>query len=158
MKPILLILPLALIATVPHAAQTRARMGIVDVQQVVAALPGSASYLSLTKRVDADLQGKQAKLQQLVSRANASRRAADIQAVQKAQREFLSTQQSYQQRLNTEFKPLAGKINTTVANVARASGFTVVLDRRVAAQSNLVVFANTATTDLTPAVLRAIKR
>ncbi|WP_102126156.1 OmpH family outer membrane protein [Deinococcus planocerae] len=158
MKPLLLILPLALIATVPHAAQTRARVGIVDVQQVVAALPGSAAYLSLTKRVDADLRGKQAKLQQLISRANTSRRPADIQAAQKAQRDFLSTQQSHQQRLNTEFRPLAGRINTTVANVAKGSGFTVVLDRRVAAQSSLVVYANTATTDLTPAVLRAIKK
>lgn len=142
----------------PHAAQTRARVGIVDVQQVVDALPGSAGYLSLSKRVDADLKGKQAKLQQLVARANASRGAADIQAAQKAQREFLSTQQSHQQRLATQFKPLASKINTTVANVAKGSGFTVVLDRRVAAQSNLVVYANTATTDLTPAVLRAIRK
>lgn len=158
MKPALLILPLALLATVPQAQQRRSRVGFVDVRQVVTALPGNAAYLALSKRVDADLKGKQTSLQQLVARANSTRSAADRQAAQRAQQAFVSAQQGYQQRLATEFKPLAGRINTTVANVAKASGFTVVLDSRVAAQTALVVYANTQATDLTPAVLKAIKK
>lgn len=158
MKPLLLILPLALIATVPHAQQARSRAGFVDVQQLVAALPGSANYLSLSKKADADLVAKQKNLQQLATRAGTSRSAADRQALQKAQQAYASAQQSYQGRLNKEFTPLAGRINSAVASVAKSTGFTVVFDRRVAAQSKVVVYANLASTDLTPAVLKALKK
>lgn len=156
--PALLILPLALLATVPHAQQTRSRVGFVDVQQAVAAMPGSSAYLALSKRVDADLSAKQASLQKLAAQATRTRSTADRVALQKAQQGLVSAQQGYQGRLATAFGPLASKLNSTVAGVARGSGFTVVLDRRVAAQSKLVIYANTQVTDLTPAVVRALKK
>ena len=158
LTPALLLLPLALLATVPQAQQTRSRVGFVDVQQAVVALPGSSAYLALSKRVDADLSAKQANLQKLAAQATRTRSNADRLALQKAQQSFVSAQQGYQGRLATAFRPLAGKLNTTVAGVARGSGFTVVLDRRVAAQSSLVVYANTQVTDLTPAVVRALRK
>lgn len=157
-NPVFLILPLALLSTVPHAQQTRSRVGFVDVQQAVAALPGSSAYLTLSKKVDADLSARQANLQKLSAQATRTRSNADRAALQRAQQGFVSAQQGYQGRLATAFQPLASKLNKTVAGVARGSGFTVVLDRRVAAQSKLVIYANTQVTDLTPAVIRALKK
>ncbi|EYB67905.1 outer membrane chaperone Skp [Deinococcus phoenicis] len=158
MRNAFLILPLALLMTVPHAQQKGKRVGFVDVQQAVTALPGSSTYLNLSKKVDADLKAKQTNLQQLAARAASSRSAADRQALQKAQQSFVSAQQGYQQRLATEFKPLASRINSAVASVAKANGYSVVMDRRVAAQSNLVVYANNQSTDLTAAVVKALKK
>lgn len=158
MRHAFLILPLALLATVPHAQQRASRVGFVDVQQAVATLPGSSTYLSLAKKVDADLAAKQATIQRLAAQAAASPTAANRQAVQKAQQDFLSAQKGYQARLATEFKPLASRLNAAVASVAKRNGYSVVMDRRVAAQSHLVVYANSSATDLTAAVLKVLKK
>ena len=158
MRKAFLILPLALLASVPHAQQRGSRVGFVDVQQAVATLPGSSTYLSLSKKIDADLTKKQKRIQQLASRAAASRSAADQRALQAAQRDLLATQKGHQSRLSTAFKPLASRINSAVASVAKSNGYSVVLDRRVAAQSRLVVYANTQATDLTAAVVKALKK
>jgi len=153
----LLILPLALLVTAPQAQQRKSRVGFVDVQQAVTALPGSAAYLKLSKSAEADLKAKQSNIQKLATRANTSRKAADRQALAKAQQAFVSAQRGYQGRLATAFKPLATKVNGAVATAARSNGYTIVLDRRVAAQSKFVVYANTAATDLTPAVIKVLK-
>ena len=158
MRYALFLLPLALLSTVPQAQQSRSRVGFVNVQQAVAAMPNSANYLSLQKRVDADLGAKQANLQKLAAQAQKTRKAADVQAYQKAQQSLVAAQKNYNARLAKEFAPLQSRLNSVVAAVARSSGFTVVLDRRVAAQSGVVVYANTAVTDLTPAVVKALKK
>ncbi|MPY66084.1 OmpH family outer membrane protein [Deinococcus sp. SDU3-2] len=158
MRYALLLLPLALLSTVPQAQKARSRVGFVNVQQAVAAMPNSAGYLSLQKRVDADLKAKQANLQKLAAQAQKTRKAADAQAYQKAQQSLVTAQRNHDTRLAKEFKPLQTRLNSVVASVARGSGFTVVLDRRVAAQSGVVVYANTSATDLTPAVVKALKK
>ena len=156
--PMVLILPVALLLTAPNAQQRKSRVGFVNVQQAVTTLPGSAGYLKLSKSADADLKAKQDNIQKLAAKAAKSRSAADRQALAKAQQSFASAQKGYQQRLQTEFKPLATRLNAAVASAAKSSGFTVVLDRRVAAQSNLVVYANNTATDLTPAVVKLLKK
>lgn len=158
MRYALLLLPLALLSTVPQAQKTRSRVGFVNVQQAVAAMPNSASYLSLQKRVDADLKAKQTNLQKLAAQAQKTRKTADVQAYQKAQQGLVTAQKNHQTRLAKEFKPLQTRLNSVVAAVARSSGFSVVLDRRVAAQSGVVVYANSQTTDLTTAVVKALKK
>lgn len=156
-KLTLLLLPFALMMTVPQAQQTRSRVGFVNVQAAVKAMPNSAAYLKLNSNVNADLAARAKNIQALASKAAASRKPADQQALAKAQQTLRSTQSGYQTRLNTAFAPLATKLNATVAKVAKTSGFTVVLDQAVAAQTRLVVYANTQTTDLTPAVIKALK-
>ncbi|WP_339096739.1 OmpH family outer membrane protein [Deinococcus sp. VB343] len=155
---ILLIAPLFLLATTPHAQQKRTRLGFVNVQKVVAAVPGGAGYLDLRKRVDTDLTKRQQNIQQLVAKANRTRAKADVAAVNKAQQSFVSAQKSHQARLAQAFKPVGTKVNGAIAAVAKSSGFSVVLDQEVAARSKLVVYANAATTDLTPAILKALKK
>ncbi|WP_092262475.1 OmpH family outer membrane protein [Deinococcus reticulitermitis] len=155
---ILLVLPLFLITTIPHAQQKRHRVGFVSVPQIVAAVPGGAAYLDLRKKVEADLSARAKTIDQLATKAGRTRTAADRQALTKAQQSLATSQKNYQTRLNTAFKPVASRVDSAVAAVAKSSGFTVVLDRDVAARSKLVVYANAATTDLTPAVVKAIKK
>lgn len=155
-RKLLLLLPLALLATVPRAATSKTRVGFVNVQAAVKAMPNSKTYLDLTTKLDADLQAKQKNLQTLVGKANSTRAAADIQAAQKAQQAYASAQTNAQQQLNKAFQPLASKVNAAIAKTARANGFSVVLDQRSAGQSGLVVYA-AQDTDLTSAVLKNLK-
>lgn len=155
---LLLTAPLFLLATTPQAQQKRARVGFVDVEQVVAAVPGSASYLDLRKRVNADLEKRQRSIQDLSARAARTKSAADRNALASAQQSFVSAQKNYQGRLAAAFKPVSSRVDGAIANVAKGSGFTVVFDKQVAARSGLVVYANIAATDLTPAVLKVIKK
>ncbi|GGL83728.1 hypothetical protein GCM10010840_21930 [Deinococcus aerolatus] len=152
----MLLLPLALLATVPHAQSARNRVGLVDVQAAVKALPASKAYLDLSARVDADLEGKRQKIDALAARAAATASAADRKALLDAQQAYNSAQTGYQGRLTTAFQPVSVKLNAAVAKVARANGYSVVMDRQVAAQTRLIVYAN-STADLTAAVIKALK-
>lgn len=152
----MLLLPLALLATVPHAQSAKNRVGLVDVQAAVKALPASKAYLDLSARVDADLKGKRQKIDALAARAAATASAADRKALMDAQQAYNSAQTGYQGRLATAFQPVSVKLNAAVAKVARANGYSVVMDRQVAAQTRLIVYAN-STADLTAAVIKALK-
>lgn len=154
-------LPLALlVTTLPATAQAQAarnRVAFVNVPQLVAAVPGNSNYLTISKAADADLGKRQQSLQSLIAKAQSQPTAANRNAAIKAQQDFVAAQKSYQTKLASAFKPLAGKINSTIASVARSNGFSVVLDSQVAARSKLVVYA-APTTDLTQAVLKALKK
>ena len=154
----LLLLPLFLLATVPHAQTKNTRVGFVNVQKVVAAVPGGGPYLDLRKRVDADLAKREQSIRQLTLKANRTRAKADADALKKAQQSFVSAQKNYQSRLAQSFKPIGKRVDSTIAAIAKSGGFGVVLDYEVAARSKLVVYANVARTDLTPAVLKALKK
>lgn len=156
MKRFLILAPLALLMTVPHAQQTKKRVGMVNLQQVVKAMPGSKSYIDATASADKDLIARQKTIQTLLVKANSSRKPADIQALNTAQTAYTKAQANHQQTLAKAFQPLAVKINAAVAKVAKANSYSIVFDQRVAAQSKVIVYAD-ASTNITNAVIKAIK-
>lgn len=156
-KKIFVLFPLALLLTVPHAQQKKSRVAFVNVPQLVSALPNSSAYLTLRKNVDADLTKRQASIRTLLTKAQSSPTAANRNALTKAQKDYAAAQKGYQSRLANAFKPLASKLDSAIATAAKANGYSVVLDRQVAARSGLVVYANPAT-DLTQAVLKNLKK
>lgn len=153
----LILFPLALLATVPQAQTPKNRVGLIDVQAAVRAMPASKAYLDLSARVDADLKDKRSKIDALAAKAGASGSAADRKALLDAQQAYNTAQSGYTGRIATAFQPLAVKVNAAVAQVAKSNGYSVVMDRQIAAQNRLVVYANASTTDLTPAVIKALK-
>lgn len=157
MKRFLILLPAFLLLTSPHAQQAKGRMGFVTVQQLVAAIPGNANYLALSKKADADLRKQQQNVQALMQKASSSPTDANRAAVSKAQQAFVNSQKTYQAQMATAFKPLAGKLDGAIAKTAKANGFSVVLEKQVAGRTKLVVYAN-ASTDLTAAVLKELKK
>ncbi|PNY82178.1 OmpH family outer membrane protein [Deinococcus koreensis] len=156
MNKVLMLLPLALLATVPHAQQSKSRVAMVNVQTLIKAMPGNASYLALMTKVDKDLKSRQASLQTLAAKAATTRSTADQQALTKAQQAYTAQRADYDKQIQTAFKPLGTRLNTVVAQVARANGISVVMDDTVAAQTGLVVYAD-PTANLTNAVLKALK-
>ncbi len=150
--------PLALFALQPHAQQSKTKLGIVNVQSVVAALPGSAGYVALTKKADTDIQDQAKSVQALLASASASgATTASKTAYTTAAKKYQASAQSYQKQLQASFAPLAGRVNAAVSSVAKAGGFSVVLDQRVARDTRLIIYANPQTTDLTAAVTAKLK-
>ncbi|MGY2895311.1 OmpH family outer membrane protein [Deinococcus sp. UYEF24] len=155
---VVLLAPLALFALQPHAQQSKTKLGIVNVQTVVAALPGSAGYVALTKKADADIQAQAKSVQALLAKASAAgATTASRAAYTTAAKKYQASAQSYQKQLQVSFAPLASRVNAAVAVVAKAGGFSVVLDQRVARDTRLIIYANSQTTDLTPAVTAKLK-
>ncbi|GGR84152.1 OmpH family outer membrane protein [Deinococcus sedimenti] len=155
MNRFLILAPLALLATVPHAQQSKNRVGVVNVQNVIKSMSGSKTYTDLTAKSNADLKARQTSIQSLAAKASRGS-AADKAALTKAQQDYAKTRDSYIKQIETAFKPLATKVNSAVAKVAKTNGYSIVIDANVANDTNLIVHANTAV-DLTQAVLKEVK-
>ena len=92
--------------------------------------------------------------------AKATSRAAtnaDRTAYSTAVKKYQTDSQSYDKQLKAAFVPLASKVNAAVASAAKANGYSVILDQRVAAGTKLVIYANANATDLTAAVTAKVK-
>ncbi|GHF49192.1 outer membrane protein [Deinococcus metalli] len=156
MNRILILLPLALLATVPRAQQPKPRVAFVNVDTLVKAMPNNAAYVKVMTQADTDLKAKRAAIQTLAAKASASGSAADRQAVTKAQQAYTTLQADYTKKLQTAFAPLSTKLNAAVAQAAKANGFAIVMDEKVAAQTQLVLYADKGTS-LTAAVQKLLK-
>ncbi|GGK87998.1 OmpH family outer membrane protein [Deinococcus radiotolerans] len=155
MNRLLVLMPLALLTTVPHAQQSKNRVGVVNVQNVIKNMTGSKTYLDISNKSSTDLKARQVTLQTLATKA-AKGAAADKAALTKAQQEYAKARDSYISQIDAAFKPLATKVNAAVAKVAKTNGYSIVLDANVANATNLIVHANSAV-DLTQAVLKEVK-
>lgn len=153
-----LLLPLGLLTLHPRAAQAGARTGVVNVQTVVAAMPGGEGFVALSKKSDTDILARQKTLQTLLSKARArGASSADKAAYTTAAKAYQATTQKYGKDLAALFAPLATRVNTAVASVAKASGYGVVFDQQSAREQGIVIYANAQATDLTAAVVAKIK-
>ncbi len=151
-----MLLPLALLATVPHAQQTKARVAFVNVDTLIKAMPNSAAYLKVMTQADTDLKAKRTSLQTLATKASSTGVAADRQAVTMAQKAYNTLQADYTKKIQAAFTPLSTKLNAAVAQAAKANGFSVVMDEKVAAQTHLVLYADKGTS-LTAAAQKLLK-
>ena len=158
MKKLLLLAPVALFALQPHAQSSKHKVGIVNVQAVVASVPGSANFEAVSKRADAALKVAAKNVTALQTKATASRAtAAERSAYAAALKKYQSDSQSFDRQLKDAFAPLASRVNTAVASVAKAGGYSVVFDFRVAQLRSLIVYADPRATDLTAAVTAKVK-
>ncbi|WP_295815433.1 OmpH family outer membrane protein [uncultured Deinococcus sp.] len=156
MNRILMLLPLALLATVPHAQQPKSRVAFVNVDTLVRAMPNSAAYTKAMTQAETDLKARRASLQTLLAKASSSGSAADRQAATKAQQAYATVQADHTKKIQAAFAPLSTRLNAAVAQAAKANGFTVVMDEKVAAQTSLVLYADKSTS-LTAAVQKLLK-
>lgn len=151
--------PFAAFTVAPHAQTKTAKVGIVNVQRVLAATPGGANVAALRKKADTDLGAQAKKIQSLQTKVSTNAAtAADRQALDVALKTFQTAQQNYTKQVTTAFQPIASVVNTAVAKTAAAQGFTIVLDYVVAQQSGLVIYADGKATDLTDAVIKTVKK
>ncbi|MFC4425318.1 OmpH family outer membrane protein [Deinococcus navajonensis] len=158
LAPLAVVTALGLGTVAPHAQTPAQKVGFVDVAQVLAAQPAGKELNELQKKANAEL----GELDKQVKAIDAKGTAAT--AAEKDKRATLvSTIQAKAKAYDTQMTQLQPKItaaekaaDTAVSSVAKANGYSVVMDRNVAANSGLVIYAED-NTDLTAAAIKALK-
>ncbi len=145
-------LPLAQKKTIPT------RVGFVDAETVIRAHPRYSEVEELQKQADAELKPLLEKLRPLEEKLAAGTATAkdreDYQVLTEAVKKH---REKWAPRIQEKLDPLIKEADRVVAQVAREQGFAVIMNRRVAAASNLVVYAD-PNTDITQAVVEALKK
>lgn len=153
--------PLAVVAAfglgtlAPHAQTTPQKIGFVDVQRVLAAHPNDKDIQTIQQRANTELSALEKQIQTIDAKG------AQATAAEKQNRTTLvSTLQakakSYQDQMKPKTDAVEKAVDAAVNTAARANGYSIIMDRGVAARSGLVVYADN-TTDLTDATLKALK-
>ncbi|ADV66995.1 OmpH family outer membrane protein [Deinococcus maricopensis] len=144
----------------PASAQAAStKIGIVNVDTVIAALPGASNYASLRKKADADLAAQAKKISDLQAKvASGKATSADQTTLKNAITAYNTSNANYQKQIQSQFSPLAKKVDAAISAVAKANGYAMIFDYAVAQRSGLVIYANTASTDITSLVVKQVKK
>ncbi|WP_181391963.1 OmpH family outer membrane protein [Deinococcus irradiatisoli] len=141
------------------ASITAGKLGLVDVDKVIGVTKSGPSFAALQKKADADLSAQAKTIQELQAKVSSGRATlAERQALSKAQATFQASSKSYADQREKAFAPVASSVNAAVATAAKAQGYTVVFDKRKAASSGVIIYANTQSTELTAAVQKVLKK
>lgn len=158
----ILLIPLSifLLASLPLAQQKAipTRVGFLDAETVIRAHPRYSEVEKLQKQADTELKPILEKLRALEEKLASGKATAqdreDYQVLTEAAKKL---RDKWAPKIQEKLDPLIKEVDAVVARVAKEQGFAVVMNRRVAASSNLVVYAD-PNTDLTQAVVEALKK
>ena len=158
LAPVALVAAFGLGTLAPHAQTTPQKVGFVDSQAVLTAQPVGKELTELRKKADAELGALEKQIRDIDAKG------AQATAAEKQNRATLvSTFQAKAKTYDTQIQGMAARVtaaenaaNTAISTVAKQNGYSIVMDRRVAATSGLVVFAENGT-DLTDAAVKALK-
>ena len=157
--PIAAAIALTAAFTVPMAQTKATRIGFVNAQVVLQNHPQGAKVLDAQKKAQAELKDLSDRIQVLqVKIANGTATAAEKQQYET----LVKTGQARQAQLKTQIdkllEPITKQVDTAVAKVAKAQGFVLVMDKAIAAQSGLVIYADPEGTDLSDEVIKEVKK
>lgn len=153
--------PLALMAAfglgtlAPHAQTNAGKVGFVNVKALFAAYPGSKDLDALQAKAQKDLGDLQTQMQQIQAKGAAAT-AADKTKFQQLSDTYNTKMKDYDKQISDKAAPMEKSVDTALGAYAKANGFSIIMDRAVAQQSGLVIYADEAT-DVTEAVKKNIK-
>ncbi|GGO21963.1 OmpH family outer membrane protein [Deinococcus humi] len=138
----------------PHAQTTPQKIGFVDVSKLLAAHPNDKDIKAIQTKADAELSP----LDKQVKAIDA--KGANATAAEKQQRETLvktiqSKAADYDKQIDPKITAVEKAVDAAVSSVAKANGYSVVMDKSVAA-NGLVIYADPST-EITDAALKAVK-
>jgi outer membrane protein len=141
-------------------AQTRAtRIGFVNAQVVLAGHPQGAKVLEAQKKAQDELKELSDKVQKLQPKiANNTATPAERQQYETLIKTGQARQAALKTQIDKMLEPITKQVDAAVAKVGKAQGFVLVMDRAIASQSGLVVYADPEGTDLSAEVLKEIKK
>lgn len=157
MRPALLTLTL-LLAGSGLAASASTRIGFIDVDKVKAQHPSYKVISQLEKEASKSLDPIRKKMVDLQNKVGKSKPTSTQEKQFKdLQAQYNTNLEKYQKQLKPKLDAMAKSIDAAVKKVAQAQGFQIVMNKTVAAASGLVVYADEKSTDLTAAVIKALK-
>lgn len=154
--------PLALAAAfglgtlAPHAQTPATKVGFVDVNALFAAHPADKDIKALQASANKELTELENKAKAIQAKgANAT--AAEKQQLEQLATTYNAKLKKFDEQMSAKAKPVETSIDNAISSYAKQNGYAIIMDRTIAAQSNLVIYADPATTDLTAAVKKNIK-
>jgi outer membrane protein len=153
--------PLAIVAAfglgtlAPHAQTAPQKIGFVDVQKLLVSHSSNAEIEAIQKKASTELDAINKQIQAI------DVKGAAVTATDKQNREALvKTGQAKAAEYDKQLAPKVAVVETAVDaaidKVAKANGFGVIMDRNVAKNSGLVVYADPAA-EMTDAAVKALK-
>ena len=134
------------------------RVGFIDAEAVIRAHPRYDEVAKLQEQADAELKPLLEQIRELEKKiATGKATAKDRENYQVLTESAKKVSEKWTPKIQEKLDPLIKEVDEVVAQVARELGFSVIMNRRVAAQSSLVVYAD-PNTDITQAVIEALKK
>jgi len=157
-KPLLAPLVLAFSFLTLGAAQELS-IAFIRTSEVLAAHPAGQEAAELTEQARAELEEIATTLQPLIAKANSGEQLTpeEQNTLELSQRTYQETQGRYQQEIQAAAAPAEEAINTIIQEVAQEGGYTLVLNRELAATSSLIVYGDPSIPDITEEVIARIE-
>jgi outer membrane protein len=157
--PVLVAVALTAAFTLPNAQSKATKIGFVNAQKVLECHPDGKGVIAQRKKaedelkpIQAQIQALQAKLQQNTATA-AERQQYDVLA-----KSYQARAKQLQDKFDKLLSPITKDVDVAVGKVAKVQGYVVVMDRLIASQSGLVIYADPEGTDLTDDVCAEVKK
>ncbi|WP_407539918.1 OmpH family outer membrane protein [Deinococcus radiomollis] len=153
--------PLAVVAAlgfgslVPHAQTGAQKIGFVNVTEVIKAHPSNTSITALQAKEKAELDPMVAQLKSIQAKGVGAS-AAEKDQVTQLTTTIQSKDKDYSEQIQKLAAPAIAAADVAISSTAKAQGFSIIMDRGIAAPSGLVVYAD-ASTDLTATVIKNLK-
>ncbi len=155
-----LLSPLAVVsAQDTSTAAAPLSIAFVQTSKVLAAHPAGKAAEALTQQARTELQQIATGLQPLIDKRNSGQQLTpeEQNTLELSQRTYQETQQRYQQEIRDAAKPAEAEINDIITKIAEANGYTLVLNRELAATSSLVVYGASSIPDITEEAVKEIQ-
>lgn len=134
------------------------RIGYIDTDAILQAHPQFAKVKEVQTQAQGELKPLQDQIKALEAKIQGGTATAkeqqDYQALAKG---YQDTLKKWQDKQDGVINPITEAINGVVAKVAQEQGFAIVMDKRVAGTSGLIVYADPGL-DLTDAVVKAMPK
>jgi outer membrane protein len=151
---------LALMGSTFKAQNAPTKVGLVDVDAVFASHPKYKDLTEIGDKANAEMEQLRTtlKINDLAAKAQAANASAkDKQDFETAKKTYDAAGAKWQKQITALQEPVDTDVNRAIANVAKAQGFSVILNRGSAAKSGLVIYADEQATNLTADVMKALK-
>ena len=155
LAPIAVVAALGFGSLVPHAQTAPQKIGFVNVAEVLKAHPSNTSITALQTKANTELSGLQTQLKTIQDKGAGATAAEKDQATQLSAT-LNAKAKDYNDQLSKAVAPVEKAVDTAVSATAKAQGFSVIMDKGIAATSSLVIYADPST-DLTATVIKNLK-
>lgn len=155
LAPVALLTAFGLGTLAPHAQTGASKVGFANVKALFTAYPASKEVDTIQAKAQKELGDLQTQMQALQAKGAAAT-AADKTKFQQLSDTYNAKMKDYDKQISDKAAPMEKAVDKALNDYAKANGFSIIMDRAVAQQSGLVVYADEAT-DVTEAVKKTLK-
>ncbi|PTA69223.1 OmpH family outer membrane protein [Deinococcus arcticus] len=155
MAPLALAAAFGLGTVAPHAQTTPQKVGFVDVDKLLQAHPNYKDVQEIEKKAEAEL-GPIDKQIKAIDAKGASATAAEKQTRETLVKTIQSKADAYNKQMEPKVTAMEKAVDGAITSVAKSNGYSIIMDRDVAAKSGLVIYAD-GSAEITDAVAKAVK-